>query len=66
MDKNYKAFLENKIVIAKNYGIDIDASKINKKLLPHQKDIVHWSISGGRIFESDILGNVTNIIRCIE
>lgn len=54
----YKDFLENKIVIAQNFGCEIDANKINKKLLPHQKDIVHWAISGGRraIFASFGLG----------
>jgi len=55
---SYKEFLEKKIVIAKSYGYDIDKSLLNKKLLPHQKDIVHWAISGGRraIFASFGLG----------
>lgn len=55
---DYKEFLENKIVIAKDYGSNIDENKINNKLLPHQKDIVKWSISGGRraIFASFGLG----------
>lgn len=54
----YKEFLENKIVIAKDYGSEIDEGKINPKLLPHQKDIVKWAISGGRraIFASFGLG----------
>ena len=54
----YKKFLENKVVIAKDYGTDNLRSKIDKKLLPHQKDIVKWCISGGRraIFASFGLG----------
>lgn len=56
--KKYKEFLENKIVVAESYGTNIDKSKINPIALPHQKDIVHWAISGGRraIFASFGLG----------
>jgi DNA modification methylase len=56
--KDYHEFLESKIVIAKDYGTEIEISDINEKLLPHQKDIVHWSIAGGRraIFASFGLG----------
>lgn len=54
----YEDFLESKVVIAKDYGTDDLKSEINDKLLPHQKDIVTWSISGGRraIFASFGLG----------
>lgn len=55
---DYQKFLESKIVVAKSYGYDIDKNIINELLLMHQKDIVHWSISGGRraIFASFGLG----------
>jgi len=56
---DYKEFLESKIVIASDYGYtDFDESKLNSKLLPHQKDIVTWAIKGGRraIFASFGLG----------
>ena len=54
----YKEFLEAKIVVAGTYGSEIDKSKINPIALPHQKDIVHWAIQGGRraIFASFGLG----------
>jgi len=54
----YLEFLEKKIVIAQDYGTDIDIEKLSHKLLPHQRDIVHWAISGGRraIFASFGLG----------
>lgn len=54
----YKEFLENKMVIADNYGIEIKKEDINPIALPHQKDIIHWAISGGRraIFASFGLG----------
>jgi DNA modification methylase len=54
--KDYNKFLESKIVIASDYGTEIDS--VNEKLLEHQKDIVKWSISGGRraIFASFGLG----------
>lgn len=53
---NYTEFLENKIVIAKDYGTEIET--VSEKLLEHQKDIVKWSIAGGRraIFASFGLG----------
>jgi len=55
---SYQEFLESKIVVAKDYGTKITAKNINKKLLPHQRDIVQWSVAGGRraIFASFGLG----------
>ena len=55
---DYKEFLENKIVVAESYGTEIDKKEINPIALPHQKDIIHWAISGGRraIFASFGLG----------
>jgi hypothetical protein len=44
----YKEFLENKIVVAGTFGTEIDKSKINSIAKPHQKDIIHWAIAGGR------------------
>lgn len=56
--KEYKEFLESKIVVAEKFGYDIDSSSINPLLLPHQKTIVEWALSGGRraIFASFGLG----------
>lgn len=56
--QNYTAFLESKIVAAGTFGCEIDKNLLNPKLLPHQADIIHWSISGGRraIFASFGLG----------
>jgi DNA modification methylase len=58
MKTEYKEFLEAKIVIAEQYGTDDLKSEIDPKLLPHQRDIVQWAISGGRraIFASFGLG----------
>lgn len=55
---DYKEFLENKIVIAQQFGSEIKKGKLSKILLPHQKVIVPWCISGGRraIFASFGLG----------
>lgn len=55
---DYGKFLEQKAALAKKSGIDCDASEINKILKPHQRDIVQWSIEGGRraIFASFGLG----------
>lgn len=58
MEKEYLDFLEKKIVIADSYGIEIDKEDINPIALPHQKDIIHWAVAGGRraIFASFGLG----------
>lgn len=55
---NYQAFLENKIVAAEKYGVDIYPNQLSDILLPHQATIVPWCISGGRraIFASFGLG----------
>jgi DNA modification methylase len=55
---NYLEFLEKKIVIAEDYGTNVNCDEINPKLLEHQKIIVDWAISGGRraIFASFGLG----------
>jgi DNA modification methylase len=54
----YLEFLESKIVVAESYGTEISKDDINPIALPHQKDIIHWAISGGRraIFASFGLG----------
>jgi len=56
--KPYKEFLEDKIVVAGTFGTEIDKSLINPIAKPHQKDIIHWAVGGGRraIFASFGLG----------
>jgi hypothetical protein len=54
----YKEFLENKIVVAEDFGFEIESDHLTEMLLPHQKDIVTWCLKGGRraIFASFGLG----------
>jgi DNA modification methylase len=54
----YQDFLESKIVVAENYGTEIDKHLISPVLLDHQGVIVPWCIAGGRraIFASFGLG----------
>ena len=54
----YIDFLRTKIEIAQDSGFDVDTSRINAALLPHQKDAVIWALRGGRraLFESFGLG----------
>ena len=54
----YLDFLKSKIEIAKDSGFDIESSKLNKALKPHQRDAVAWALKGGRraLFESFGLG----------
>lgn len=55
---DYLDFLKTKIEIATDSGFEIDKSKINKALKPHQRDAVAWALKGGRraLFESFGLG----------
>jgi len=55
---NYINFVRSKVAIAKTSGFEILDSEINPMLFPHQRDIVRWSINGGRraIFASFGLG----------
>ena len=55
---DYLEFLKTKIEIAPESGFEIEPGKINKALLPHQKDAVIWALKGGRraLFESFGLG----------
>lgn len=48
MNNNYKTFLENKTVSAQSFGFDFDKDTSFNDLLPHQKDICHWALQGGR------------------
>ena len=47
-NKDYKEFLESKIIAAKDYGFDCNRSKLTEILKPHQKDVVEWCLFGGR------------------
>ena len=53
-EMEYLEFLKTKIELATESGFEIDKSKINKALKPHQKDAVAWALKGGRraLFES--------------
>ena len=55
---DYLEFLKTKIELAVDSGFEVDKSKINKALKPHQKDAVAWALKGGRraLFESFGLG----------
>lgn len=44
----YKDFLKSKIELATESGFEIDESELNDALMPHQKRIVVWAITGGR------------------
>ena len=54
----YLDFLKTKIEIAKDSGFEIEPSKLNMALKPHQRDAVAWALKGGRraLFESFGLG----------
>jgi DNA modification methylase len=60
----YKEFLQSKVEIATDSGFEIDKSKINKALKPHQRDAVAWALRGGKraLFESFGLGKTVQEI----
>ena len=47
-ESKYMEFLKSKMAIAKDTGFEVSPEDLNSALLPHQKDIVSWAISGGR------------------
>lgn len=55
---DYQRFLEGKIRLAANFGIEVDPAEVNPILKPHQRAIVLWALRGGRraIFASFGLG----------
>ena len=54
----YQEFLESKVDIAEQTGIEVDPGEVNPALKPHQRDAVLWALRGGRraLFESFGLG----------
>ena len=61
---DYIEFLKTKIELAPESGFEVDRSKINKALKPHQEDAVVWALRGGRraLFESFGLGKTVQEI----
>lgn len=45
--KEYKKFLENKIIQTPATGFEISKDSLSPILKPHQKDIVQWALEGG-------------------
>lgn len=41
---NYREFLETKMVIAPESGVEIDQGEVNPALKPHQRDAVVWAL----------------------
>lgn len=45
---DYNDFLLNKVVIAEDFGFELDESSLSPMLKPHQRDIVLFCLRGGR------------------
>lgn len=54
----YEEFLQGKVDIAEETGIEVEPEAVNPALKPHQRDAVIWALKGGRraLFESFGLG----------
>ena len=61
-EMTYSEFLQNKICLNNVFGFEVDPSRINAQLKPHQRDSVVWALQGGRraLFESFGLGKPVN------
>lgn len=46
--ETYQNFLRSKILQAPLAGFHVDKDKIHQSLFPHQRDVVHWAVAGGR------------------
>ena len=46
--RDYSALLESKVQLAPSSGIEINKSRIRRKLFPFQRDLVAWAIRKGR------------------
>lgn len=44
----YRAFLEAKLTLSRHSGFAVPAEAIHPMLKPHQRDIVRWTLHGGR------------------
>ena len=44
----YREFLERKVCLAQPQGLGISAGAVHPLLKPHQRDMVHWAVAGGR------------------
>lgn len=60
----YREFLETKIDLVEESGIEVPATAVNPALKPHQRDAVMWALRGGRraLFESFGLGKTVQEI----
>ncbi|OBC11402.1 DNA methylase N-4 [Mycobacterium sp. 852013-50091_SCH5140682] len=56
--RSYSEFLADKVRFDSTFGHHVDLEDIHSILNPHQRDIVHWAVAGGRraIFASFGLG----------
>ncbi len=45
---DYQEFLKGKVKLAPVSGLDVSVEDVNPILKPHQRDIVVWSVKGGR------------------
>jgi len=65
---SYTDFLKSKMCISDRKGFSVGQNLINPMLKPHQKDIVQWSLDGGRraIFASFGLGKSFMQLECLR
>lgn len=45
---DYQDFLAAKVQLDSRMGFEVEAAAVNQMLKPHQRDIVRWSVAGGR------------------
>ena len=60
----YREFLESKIELATDSGFEVNKSRINKALKPHQSDAVAWALKGGLDVALKVLKDIDDISIC--
>ena len=61
---DYNTFLESKIVVNDEIGIDIDAEELHSSTFPHQRDATIWALRNGRALVAMSFGLGKTHIQC--
>jgi DNA modification methylase len=66
--QSYQRFLQSKMAIAVETGLDCDPSEVNPILMPHQRAAVCWAVRGGRraLFEAFGLGKTVQQLEVVR
>jgi len=61
---SYNTFLESKIVVNDEIGVDIDAEELHSSTFPHERDATIWALRNGRALVAMSFGLGKTHIQC--